>query len=98
MKPFDFHPEAIVEAYEAAKFYEERQKSLGKRFVEALTDTVNRIRRNPQLYGKIDGNIRKCRLLHFPYGVIYRYKNEIIEIIAVMHLKRKPGYWKSRIS
>ncbi|MEK6679360.1 MAG: type II toxin-antitoxin system RelE/ParE family toxin [Nitrospirota bacterium] len=97
MKPFLFHPEALMEADESARFYEERQEGLGKRFIEALTDTINRIIRNPKLYIKIDDTIRKCRLLHFPYGVIYRDINEFIEIIAVMHLKREPGYWKSRI-
>ena len=97
MKPFHFHPEALLEADEAAKFYEERQNGLGKRFIEALTDTINRIKRDLKLYRKIDDNIRKCRLLYFPYGVIYRDKNEFIEIIAVMHLRRKPGYWKSRV-
>lgn len=30
MKPFHFHPEALVEADEAAKFYEDRQKGLGR--------------------------------------------------------------------
>lgn len=97
MKPFLFHPDALAEADEAARFYDEQQKGLGKKFVEALTDTISRVRNNPELYRKIYNNIRKCRLLHFPYGVIYRGKKEIIEIIAVMHLRRKPGYWKDRI-
>jgi len=97
MKPFQFHPEALLEADEAAGFYEERQKGLGYRFVEELTTTINRIIRSPKLYRKIEDDIRKCRLLRFPYGVIYRDKTAYIEIIAVMHLKRKPGYWHSRI-
>ncbi len=97
MKPFLFHPDALTEADEAARFYDEQQKGLGKRFVDALTDTISRARNNPGLYGKIYNDIRKCRLLHFPYGVIYRDKKELIEIIAVMHLRRKPGYWKRRI-
>lgn len=97
MKPFRFHPEALREADEAAKYYEERQKCLGGRFVEALSVTINCIIRTPKLYGKLYDEIRKCRLLRFPYGVIYRDKADFIEIIAVMHLKRKPGYWKSRV-
>ncbi|MEN8262533.1 MAG: type II toxin-antitoxin system RelE/ParE family toxin [Nitrospirota bacterium] len=97
MKPFHFHPEALFEADESAKFYEERQHGLGKRFVEALTDAITRIRRTPELFGRVDDNIRKCRILRFPYGVIYRDKKKSVEIIAVMHLKRKPDYWKKRI-
>ena len=96
MKPFKFHPEALEEVEEAAVFYEDRQPGLGNRFMEALEDMISRMRRNPLLYRKIDGEIRKCRLLRFPYGIIYRVKNGNIEIIAVMHLKRRPGYWKSR--
>lgn len=97
MKSFSFHPEALIEANEVAQFYEERQSGLGNRFIEVLTDVLSRIRRNLLLYRKAYKNIRKCRVLHFPYGVIFRDQKEMIQIIAVMHLKRKPGYWKSRI-
>ncbi|MBN2088811.1 type II toxin-antitoxin system RelE/ParE family toxin [candidate division KSB1 bacterium] len=97
MKPFQFHPDAFSEADTAAQFYEDQKSQLGKRFIEALTDTISRIRRDPQLYPKVKDNIRKCRILHFPYGVIYREQKNFIEIIAVMHFKRKPGYWKDRI-
>ena len=97
MKAYYFHPEALIEADEAAQFYEERQFDLGKRFVEALSDALIRIRRMPDIYRKINGNISKCRVLRFPYGVIFRNQVDSIEVIAVMHLKKKPGYWKSRV-
>ena len=97
MKPFHFHPEALLEADESAKFYEERQDGLGKRFVEALTDAITRIRRTPELFGRVDDNTRKCHILRFPYGVIYRDKKKSVEIIAVMHFRRKPDYWEKRV-
>ncbi len=96
MKPYYFHPKALEEAEQAISFYERRQAGLGTRFLDALEDAIARIQRHPRLYQTISGNIRKCRLLRFPYGVIYRDQKDRIEIIAVMHLKRKPGYWKSR--
>jgi len=37
-------------------------------------------------------------LNRFPFGVIYRLdktKNEC-QVFAIMHFKRKPGYWQSR--
>ena len=97
MKPYYFHPEALEEADQAAQFYEERQSGLGTRFLDVLEDALTRIQRNPRLYQKISGNIRKCRVLRFPYGIIFRDQDDSIEIIAVMHLKRKPGYWKARL-
>jgi hypothetical protein len=33
----------------------------------------------------------------FPYGVVYAIRNDEIYLIAVMHLKRRPFYWKKRI-
>ena len=96
MKPCWFHPEALAEADEAAAFYKAQQPELEVRFLEALNEAITRIRRNPLMYHGVGGNVRKCRILRFPYGVIYRVGDERIEVIAVMHLRRWPGYWKSR--
>jgi len=96
MKPCWFHPEALAEADEAAAFYKKQPPDLEVRFLEALNDTISRIMRNPLIYRRIEGEVRKCRILRFPYGVIYRFSNDRIEVIAVMHLRQRPGYWKSR--
>jgi len=91
-----FHPEALAEADVAATFYKAQQPELEVRFLEALNDTIVRIRSNPLMYRCVEGNVRKCRILRFPYDVIYRAGEDRIEVIAVMHLRRQPGYWKSR--
>lgn len=91
-----FHPEAREEALAAAKFYEHQAEGLGRRFVEALADAVQRIEANPLLYRVLEDDIRQCRMQRFPFGVIFRRREDRIEIIAVMHLRRRPGYWKSR--
>lgn len=96
MKSSWFHPEALAEADGAAAFYKEQQPDLEVRFLEALNDAISRIRRNPLIYRRIEGEVRKCRILRFPYGIVYRVSNDRIEIIAVMHLRQQPGYWKSR--
>lgn len=97
MKPYRLHPEAFREADEAAAFYKDRQLGLEKRFLQALQDAITRIQRNPHLYRRIEGDVRKCRLLRFPYGVIFRIdESGHLEILAVMHLRKNPGYWKTR--
>ncbi len=96
MKPCWFHPQALAEADAAAAFYKEQQPDLEVRFLEALNDTISRIRRNPLIYRRIEGEVRKCRILRFPYGVIYRVSNDRVEVIAVMHLRQRPEHWKSR--
>lgn len=67
-----WHQEARLEAGEAARFYWERQPGLDQRFLDILEDALHRIRRRPQMYPKVEGDIRKCKLPRFPYGVIYR--------------------------
>ena len=91
-----WHREARIEADEAASFYGERQPGLDRRFLDILEDALHRISRRPQMYPKVEVDIHKCRLPRFPYGVIYRAKPEAVEILAIMHLKREPGYWKAR--
>ncbi|MEQ1795085.1 MAG: type II toxin-antitoxin system RelE/ParE family toxin [Nitrospira sp.] len=91
-----WYPEAQSEAGEAASFYGEKQPGLDRRFLDILEDALHRIRRRPQMYPRVEGDIHKCKLPRFPYGIIYRAKPETVEILAVMHLKREPGYWTSR--
>lgn len=94
-----WHREARVEADEAAGFsgfYGARQPGLDRRFLDILEDALHRISRRPQMYPKVEGDMHKCRLPRFPYGVIYRAKPEGVEILAIMHMRREPGYWKAR--
>ncbi|MEW6356327.1 MAG: type II toxin-antitoxin system RelE/ParE family toxin [Planctomycetota bacterium] len=97
MKPVGFHPAAMAELFEAARYYESQQPGLGRHFFAAVREATNRIQTFPLLYRALEGDIRQCRVPRFPYGLIYRPRPERIEIIAVMHLHRDPGYWKSRV-
>jgi len=91
-----FHPAARIELLESIRYYESQQLGLGGRFLEAVTDAFNRIQAHPSMYRRISDTWRQCRIPRFPFGIIYRLRDRRIEIIAVMHLHRKPGYWQSR--
>jgi toxin ParE1/3/4 len=97
MKAVFFHPEADAELNAAAAYYEGQQEDLGKRFLSSVEDGLARIRINQGLYPLIDGEVRRCLTRTFPFGVLFRNRVDRIEIIAVMHLRRKPGYWKERV-
>jgi toxin ParE1/3/4 len=91
-----FHPEARIEFLESVIYYEAQQTGLGQRFLEDVEEAVRRIQLHPNMYRLIGQEWRQCRIPRFPFGLIYRIKNRRIEIIAVMHLHRKPGYWQNR--
>lgn len=42
-------------------------------------------------------DVRRCLVNRFPFGVIYSVEQGEIFILAVMHLRRHPDYWKDRL-
>jgi plasmid stabilization system protein ParE len=92
-----WHDEAKVEFIEAAAYYEEQTENLGSRFGTALESAIARACSNPTTPRTFHTSFRKVGLNKFPYAAVYRLLDEDnLQIIAVMHLHRKPGYWKSR--
>jgi plasmid stabilization system protein ParE len=92
--------EAESEVEDAAHWYEERSEGLGARFLSELEDALTAIALRPtQPPVSIDRGVRDTRrrtLKHFPYSVVYEVRDDECVIIAVAHLARRPGYWRSR--
>jgi toxin ParE1/3/4 len=95
MKYF-FHPEAEVEFFDAVNFYERQQPGLGRRLSEEVQTAIRQICEHPLAWEQMDSQTRRFLTNRFPYGVLYRIKEDHIRIIAVMHLRRKPDYWQIR--
>jgi plasmid stabilization system protein ParE len=94
---YSFLEAAKEELEEAVRYYEEQREGLGSEFAQEITTTITRIQEYPDAWAKISKNARCCRTKRFPYGIIYTVRGEEILILAVMHLHRKPGYWKKRL-
>jgi len=52
---------------------------------------------NPGLAPEIDSGIRRLVLAKFPFSLIYEVDGEVILIVAVAHLRRRPQYWSERL-
>ena len=95
---YDFHPEARVEYREAALFFDTRRSGLGAAFTLEVEAAIDRILQAPERWRVIEQDVRRCLTHTFPYGILYTVEQETILIVAVMHLRRRPGYWRSRLS
>ena len=95
MKYF-FHEAAEEEFFAAVEYYEKIQLGLGFRFSEEVYSTIMRICEHPDAWTFIDSKTKRCITSQFPYGILYRIEDAQIRIMAVMHLHKKPGYWKDR--
>lgn len=94
---WSFHQEALREYQAAAIYYATRGESLGIRFVHAVEEAIGWIRDRPAAWPVLGAIVRRCLTRGFPYSVLYRWTDDTILIIAVMHASRDPDYWRSRI-
>jgi plasmid stabilization system protein ParE len=91
-----FHPEALNEYAEAVQYYTEQRVEIAQAFINAIEDTVYRLKESPARYAEINEDVRRCMARKFPYGILYTIEQDYILILAVMHCSREPGYWKNR--
>lgn len=96
MKPYAFHPEANQDYVAAATYYFRIDAELGRRFYDEMERLIGEIRSQPDRFRLFEASTRRHFSDVFPYAIIYVDQNDRILIIAVMHFKRLPGYWKSR--
>jgi plasmid stabilization system protein ParE len=97
LRDYYYHPAAEAEALEAAAYYESRLPGLAARFRLDLDAAVSFIRRHPEAAPIQRGNLRRQRLYRFPYSLLYALEGDEIHIYAVMHHRRRPGYWIPRL-
>ena len=94
---YEFHPDALFELEETARYYDEREAGLGIRFLDNVEEAITRILEAPTRRRIIEEDIRRCLTHVFPHGILYIIEGDHILILAVMHCSREPGYWKYRL-
>ena len=97
MKRHVFHPEAEAEYIEAARYYARVDPVLAVRFSDEIEGLILEARRQPERFRRFDPPARRHFSDVFPYAVIYLDEPDRVWIVAVMHLKRRPGYWQERV-
>jgi len=94
---FSFHPDAESEFHEAIDYYEGGEHGLGYDFSIEIHAAIQNIVNYPTAWPVIEEDIRRCLVRRFPYGVVYSIEQRGIFILAIMHLRRHPDYWKNRL-
>jgi len=84
---------ARKELEDAVSYYELEQRGLGLRFQEEIRKTIDRLMIYPNACPIEIGEVRKSFVHKFPYKILYSIQGEIIIVLAISHLHRRPGYW-----
>jgi plasmid stabilization system protein ParE len=65
---------------------------------DAVVESIASIERQPEIGAALysDPQTRRVLVVRYPYQVVYRLEENEIVVVAIAHLKRRPGYWKHR--
>lgn len=102
MKRAVFDPAARTELDAAASFYEDDYPGRGSRFYDAVEKAVAFALASPRAATRVAGipeemGVRQRPVYRFPYLIVYRDLGSVLQVIAVAHGKRPPGYWIGRL-
>ena len=97
MKRHAFHREAEEEYADAAEYYARLDPELGRRFYAEIERLIRDIRQQSERFRIFEAPIRRSFSVVFPYAVLYVEQPDRVLIIALMHMKRRSGYWKKRL-
>ena len=92
----EFHPLAADEAQAAERWYRERNETASGRLQRELDRAIERITERSEAGSPYLGNTRRVLLRRFPFFIVYRIRVGVLEIVAVAHARRRPGYWRAR--
>lgn len=97
MKPLRYHPAAFEEIRAADAWYAERSLQALDGFYEELLPALDRLQKEPRLYPPYLCGTQRVVLERYPFSIVFRELLNEIQIIAVAHAKRRPGYWAKRL-
>lgn len=101
MKPghsFKYYRDAIIEAWEAFDWYNQRSPRAAEQFWNELERSRRLVLQRPEGWNPYLFGTRCIRLRKFPYAIIFATTDTTIVGLAVAHLHRRAGYWRERLT
>ena len=102
MIDLQFHRAARIELVEAATYYERQRPGYGQKFEAEFDALVARIREFPHSGTLLAGyppefEVRAFHFKSFRHSLIVATVDGATMVYAVVHQRRRPGYWKDRL-
>jgi plasmid stabilization system protein ParE len=95
--------EAEQEFEASALWYRARRPGLGDEFFAEVEAALQRVVETPEAFAPAPGvaprfGVRRAPVRRFPYYLVFLERESEIRVLAVVHARRRPGYWKHRLS
>jgi hypothetical protein len=75
----------------------ERSQDAAGNFAATYEATILRLRDVPGIGVSIGEDERRVHLAGWPYSIIYRLDGPIVNVVALAHASRRPGYWRDSL-
>jgi hypothetical protein len=97
------HPGASADLMAAGDWYEVQVPGLGLDLVEEFDRALDAIAERPATWPLWPGvgeevGVRRFLLARFPFAIAYIVEVDEIVVLALAHLRRRPGYWLGRLA
>ena len=92
-----FHPAAAQEAESTYDGYAARNAAAAHGFREELRQAIDAVTASPRTWPRYGSRARRYVFPRYPFSLVYILRNDDIEVVAVAHGRRRPGYWRSRL-
>jgi len=98
VKPYSFHEGAETDLAEALAYYRDESPALADRFYDEIEGLLHDVCAAPRRFRVIAAPVRRHFGSTFPYALLYVERADHVLVLAVSHFKRRPGYWRERLS
>jgi plasmid stabilization system protein ParE len=90
------HPDAEQELRNAYLWYLERSSAVAESFIAEVDHAIGVVGDKPVRWPRLTKSLRRYVFPRFPFSLVYRVKPAYVEVIAIAHQKKRPGYWQHR--
>ena len=98
MRTVRYHPEARAEFLHEVEYYTAISARLAEHYDRAVHSAEIHAATAPETWPKYKHKTRRIVDRQFKFSLVYLHNENEVHIVAVAPTKRKPGYWRARLS
>ncbi len=98
MRTVQYHPEARAEFLHEVEYYAGISPRLAEHYDRAVHAAETHAATTPKTWPKYKHKTRRVVDRQFKFSLAYLHNENEVHVVAVAPAKRKPGYWRVRLS
>ncbi|HUP62655.1 MAG TPA: type II toxin-antitoxin system RelE/ParE family toxin [Thermoanaerobaculia bacterium] len=98
MTQLHFFEEANDEAEEARRWYRDRSEAAEAALLRELDHAIELVLEAPERWPRYIFSTRRYVFPSYPYSLVYFVESDVVNVVAVAHENRRPGYWRKRMN